>query len=89
MLRILLTYFWPVLIPLVLYTLWFIWARRQEEEGKDPLEWTDGPWAMTLIVTLLVAILCFIPVIKNKTVHKDSYQPAQFKDGKLIPGKIE
>ena len=90
MLRTFFFYFWPVLIPITLYVLWFLWARHEVEEGQDPLKWTEGPWLITLVATFLIALLCFIPIIRHKVVFKgDSYVPARYEDGKLVPGKIE
>lgn len=89
MLRIFFLYFWPIFIPTVLYIAWFLYARHQQEEGKDPLKWTDGPWALMLIITLLVALLCFIPVFQYKTAQKgDHYRPAEYRDGVLVPGEV-
>lgn len=90
MLRIVFTYFWPVLIPIVLYMAWFLWANQQIEEGKDPLKWTDGPWALTIIITLVIALLCFIPIIQSNVKWEGNiYQPAKYENGKLIPGRID
>lgn len=90
MIRVFFFYFWPVLIPIVLYTLWFLWSNYRLEEGKDPLKWTDGPWGVIFIGMLIIALLCFIPVIYFHVTPKgDSYKPAEFKDGKLIPGTIK
>lgn len=90
MLRTFFLYFWPVLIPVILYVLWVLWARHKVEEGQNPLTWTEGPWLVTLIASFLIALVCFIPVIRHKAVYKgDSYEPAQYKDGTLVPGKVE
>ena len=87
MIRIILEYFWPVLLPIILYSFWFLWARRR----GNPLAWTEAPWIYVFYGMLAMMILCFGVLIYSSTStgRGDVYTPAQYKNGKLIPATIK
>ena len=80
--------FWPVLIPLLLYGIWRLRRKRTEEE--NPLSDSEAQlWAWTLVVSLVIAILSIGVVMFTTESNRDSeYQPALYKDGKLVPGEM-
>lgn len=90
MFRILIEFFWPVLILILLYWLWYQWAKRKRKEGEDPLKWTDGPWVYVIMLVMVSMLLCFGFLIYSSTSQKgEHYTPAEYKDGTLVPSKIE
>ena len=89
MLKIILD-FWPALIPVMLYSIWLLWAKRRIKQGGNPLKWTNTPWIYAAMLTMLGVLICFGVLIYGSTSEKGKiYIPAQYKDGKLIPSKME
>lgn len=81
--------FWPALIPLVLYVLWFIVVRHKAVmEGKTPPRFRDGPVYWTIIATLLVGAGCFIVLGSMQPGVKGEYIPPHMENGTLIPGRV-
>jgi hypothetical protein len=90
MLKIIGIYFWPVLIPILLYTAWYFWAKRTMKTGGNPFRWTSGPMLYSIIAVVMLIMLCFGVLIYTTMAHKgDNYTPAEYKNGKLIPSHIE
>lgn len=83
-------FFWPALIPLILYTLWYLWAKRRIEEGQNPLKWTDGPLIYAVMLTMGIVLLCFgFLIYANTAKTGEHYVPAHIENDKLVPSKIE
>ena len=90
MLRLLIFRFWPVLIPLAIYVVWFYAVGRKTTiDGMPVKHFRDGPWYRITLASLLIAVLCFIlwgSFEENRTGH---YIPPHTENGTIIPGHVE
>jgi len=89
MIRFLLTKFWPALIPIALYGLWFAYKRYKLRHSEEVVRITDGPWLATLISAMLLAAAGFLWLgfVPEKT-GAATYTPAQMIDGKIVQGEV-
>ena len=90
MLRLLLFRFWPVLIPLIVYWLWYrTHVAKAIKDGKPAPRFRDGPWYWLVLSTLLAAVGCFIWWGASTEQVQGRYIPAHMENGTLIPGHVE
>ena len=82
--------FWPVLIPLIVYWLW--WKNAHAKAKKDgtpaPL-FREGPWYWAVLSSLVIAGLCFVVLGLSHGGEKGAYVPPHVEDGRVIPGHTE
>lgn len=83
MLRKFLFHVVPMLIPFIVYGIYWYGAKRREQEGK-PVH----PWAMLFACGLLLSILSFF-VLSFTTGYDPTteYIPPHMEDGKLVPSQ--
>lgn len=83
--------FWPALIPVTLYVIWMIWRRRKAVRlGAVPPSWFDGNGLWVACASLITMVACFVWLALHSPINTDPhYQPARFKDGKLIDGTLD
>jgi hypothetical protein len=80
--------FWPVLIPLIIYWLWFIKiARSAEREGKPRPHFRDGPWFWAVLASLITGIGCFMMIGTSGEGNTGVYVPPHLENGTLVPGR--
>lgn len=91
MLRLLIVHFWPVLLPLLLYVLWLMQARRKAAKaGEAHPAFFAGPWLWAVTASLAMAIGGFIVLgLSAKGDVEGHYVPAQMVDGKIVPAHNE
>ena len=94
MLRLFLFRFWPVLIPLIAYEIWFCGCarpgRKATMEGKQVLRFRDGPWYWVVLSSFIIAVVCFIFLGEEATQGgKGTYIPPHMENGTLVPGQVE
>lgn len=92
MIRGLLYYLVPLLLPTLLYFLWMLYARfrmRTVSEGETP-EWERTPWLVLIGsgVLLAGAVLFTIAFVTGGGAN-DRYEPARLEGGQIIPGRID
>lgn len=83
--------FYPVLLPLILYLLWFYFIRRRAmKKGEELPKFSDAPIFLLLMSSFIIAIICFIflALSINENSHKGSYQPPHMEGEKLIPAQV-
>lgn len=82
--------FWPVLIPLLIYWLWWLRVgKRATIEGKPVLRFRDGPWYWAVLASLLTGIGCFIFLGLEIEPVKGAYAPPHIENGKVVPGSVQ
>lgn len=81
---------WPALLPLAIYWLWHLQAkRRARKEGKEIPRFRDGPLYWAIIASLATAILCFLFLGISHEKNDGIYIPPRVENGKIIPGHVE
>lgn len=82
--------FWPALLPLLLYVLWYLFkARRAVKSGQPKPLFSDGPIYWTILASLFIAVLCFIWLGAHIEPNKGEYTPPLMKNGAIQPGHVE
>jgi len=84
--------FYPVLLPIFIYTLWHFAAVRRARKNGNPIpRFSDGPIFMLLMVSLGIAVLCFLALGFSATENnnKGNYIPPHMEGGKLIQGQVK
>jgi hypothetical protein len=82
--------FWPVLIPLLVYLVWFkVVERKAVKAGKPAPLFREGPWYWVVIATFGMAFLCFVWLGASIDNAKGKYVPPHMDAGVLVPGKVE
>jgi hypothetical protein len=92
MLKLLLTQFWFVFLPIIFYFFWVWLMARKDTEGKAYAEHIRKGllfWAIMLSVMLLIA--CFIWLgFSQQAGMAGRYVPARADvDGRIISGHVE
>ncbi|MFQ5984728.1 MAG: DUF6111 family protein [Alphaproteobacteria bacterium] len=92
MLRKLLLYVLPFLLPLVAYGVWLAFARRKARlAGSGALpRWQEAPWTWLLIAGFGLLILGFASLaLFGNGAPGGRYVPPQVIDGEIVPGRFE
>ena len=86
MTRILLQYILPLILPMILYSVYITIARRKNPE--NPMSFFDGPWVAAVILGLLLMIggLVAVALLDTKGNPGEVYQPPRMEDGRVVPG---
>ncbi len=91
MIRILLEYFLPFMLPVAVYFGWQVASRRRTEAeatGAAP-RWQDAPWAwLAAAGLLLTAIVLFAGALYGNNPPHGRYEPPRLIDGEVQPGRV-
>jgi hypothetical protein len=91
MVRILMTYVVPFLLPIGGYALW-IWYRTRyaEKHGGEAPKFEKGPWPLMLFLGAVLTLASLGLTAMNRGGRPGyTYIPATMQDGKLVPGRME
>lgn len=90
MTRILLQYLLPFLLPMAIYLLWALFARKRRAAGGAPYRLQDGPWFWVILAGLVLAAggLVFTALTSGEAPG-GVYTAPRWEDGKIVPGRIE
>lgn len=81
--------FWPALLPLLVYWLWFLRARRlAQKKGETLPKFRDGPWYRIVLASFAVAFICFLAMGLQAKRTKGEYTPPHMENGQLVPGEV-
>lgn len=82
--------FWPVLLPLIAYFLWwYLVGRKQTIDGIPVRLFRDGWWYWAVLSSLLIGMACFIFIGTHIEGGKGAYVPPHMEGGELVPSHIE
>ena len=70
--------------------LWIYYKRWKLRHSDEVVRLSDGPWLVTLLVTLAIAAASFLwlGLVDEKT-GPAVYTPAIVKDGKVVDGEVK
>ena len=92
MIRTLIYYLVPLLLPTVIYVLWMLYARfraRTVPEGEMP-SWERTPWLLLFgSGVVLAAAALFTYAFVTGGTPDGAYKPAHLEDGRIVPGHID
>jgi uncharacterized membrane protein len=81
--------FWPVLLPFLIYILWFYTVGcKVTIDGKPVMRFRDGPWYWIVLSSLVIGIACMIYFGATTEGQKGDYVPPHMENGVLVPGHI-
>jgi len=91
MVRILITYLVPFLLPVTGYALW-IWYRTvyAEKHGGEPPKFERGPWPLMVFLGAVLTLgVLGVTAMTTGSDPGEVYIPAHLENGKLVPGRTE
>jgi hypothetical protein len=81
MIRILLTYVLPLILPTVLYLLWLRFAVAR---GRAP----EVPYVWLLLAGLVLVTITVFGLTLSGGTPTGRYQPPHLEDGRVVPGRV-
>jgi len=92
MVRILLEYVLPIILPTAVYFAWLATERRRVARvgaGKAP-HWRDAPWLWLAAIGLVFAVLIAVAsALFGGSDIAGRYVPPRFEGGRIVPGHVE
>lgn len=82
----------PLLLLIAAFILWKRYVKKiAEEEDRQHLPWYKKSWIWLIISAVALSIVMAISSVAIDTYLNASgnYVPAQYKDGKFVPGQYE
>lgn len=92
MIRILVEFLLPVVLPTVVYFLWAASERRRKArlDAGETLRWQDAPWLwLAGIGVALTAVLSAGLALFGGETIEGVYVPPRLEDGRIVPGHVE
>lgn len=90
MIRILLQYVLPLLLPVALYVLWAWFSHKRRAAGGAPYRIQDGPWFWLIVAGVaLASVALIVTALTSGGEPSGTYQAPRWEDGKIVPAHIE
>ena len=68
--------FWPALLPIILYTIWwFLICRNARKTGTKLPRFSDGPLYSVVVASLLLGVACFVYMGITAEGVRENYVP--------------
>ncbi len=74
-------------LPFLCYAAFLVWQQKHPRAAKAIL--TKRALQVQTLIGLIFVVLALLVVGFADTKRTGSYSPAVFKDGKLVPGRVE
>ena len=89
MFRLIITKFWPALIPLLIYIIWrfFIFPKIANDKQNKTKVKAFSYWLISTLIMLILSIMLFLFSESSQKYH--NYKPAEIIDGKLKPAELK
>ncbi len=91
MVRIVIEYLLPLILPTALYALWIAWQRRRAAAaGAVEAELQELPWFWLILAGLALAIAAMIgTAFLSGYAPGAHYTPPSVKGGEVVPGQFK
>lgn len=90
MLRVILTYLLPFLLPAIVFIVWtWLRARYIERHGGEPPRFEQGPWFWLFLAGGVLTLASIVATVLLQEGGKpgDTYIAPRVIDGEVVPGK--
>ena len=89
MIRIVLEYLLPLLLPTLVWLAW-AWLMRHARQKGNHDWWQEGPW-FWLVVAGFVALVAVLGMTAVTGTGKpgQTYEAPYLKDGQVVPGQFQ
>ena len=87
-LSLIITKFWPVLIPLVLYIIWLLYKKKKTKGAGTPIV-EDKVFNYVIVAMIIILLTGFAFIVLNIKKEDKTYVPMRYEDNKLIPGEVK
>lgn len=91
MIRLLINYVFPLILPTAAYLAWvWYYRKRAEALGGEPPEVTRGGlfWSLVLGLSLMIVSLLALAAMTGVGPGEGGYQSPRLEDGRIIPPKF-
>jgi hypothetical protein len=92
MLRVLLEYIVPLVLPSLLYLAWLAYENKRIAQGGAGVSrrWQEGPWVWLFAagVALAIAATAMLSLLGGHGIE-GRYVPPRVEDGRIVPGHVE
>lgn len=90
MIRVLLEYLIPLLLPVAVYFVWTWITGKKRRTEEDPPLWYEGPWFWLIIAgfVLMVAVMGVTAMVEGDSPDR-VYVPPHSENGKIVPGHFK
>lgn len=93
MIRLLIEFIVPLMLPTALYGLWVAWSQRRgvTTSGAAAPGWRGAPWIWLVGIGIALAVAAAIGtgLGSNQGDIKGTYVPPRVIDGKVVPGHVD
>ncbi len=91
MIRIVVEYVLPLLLPSIAYVAWWnLYGRRAAAAGGTPALLREGPWFWLFLAGLVLASAALIAgALVGGDTPGGTYVPPHLDHGRVVPGRIE
>jgi hypothetical protein len=91
MIRIVLTYVVPLLLPTAVYLAWgWYRARYAAEHGGAAPGLERGPWGLLLFLGAVLTLASFaVTGLMQGSDAGSVYTPSRIENGKIVPGRMD
>lgn len=87
------TKFWPALIPLLIFGMWYLFIykpRANKKKGDKLPPHIQRLQTLTLLSSLVIAIVMILVLMVSVDENREEdFVPSRIEDGKLVPGHFE
>ena len=89
--RILLQYLLPLVLPTVVWLIWWVTVgRHRSVAGGAARELEKGPWFWLILAGVgLLGLSLVYTALTSGYDPKGKYVPPHWEDGRIVPGRIE
>ncbi|MDB2414467.1 hypothetical protein N9W34_01700 [Rickettsiales bacterium] len=87
--KIIITKFWPALIPALLYLIWLFYARKKAADKEKKPKLGEGPIILTVSSILIISLLCILYIFIDVYGESETYIPSHFEGNELVPSKVK
>jgi hypothetical protein len=90
MMRILLQYLLPLILPTAIYLLWMGFASRNRGAGELPARLRSGPWFWLILAgVVLMGGGLFYTALTTGSDPEGTYVAPRWEGGRIVPGHVE